>query len=92
MCCNSSGSARSKAISLIENYISRGFYDQASDKITDLLEKNPDDEELWSLLAKIKSQKDSSQGNQNVNVNLLLKNKQLHIMQLLELQKKLKMN
>lgn len=70
LCCNSSGSARSKAISLIENYISRGFYDQASDKITELLEKNPDDEELWSLLAKIKSQKDSSQGNQNVNVNI----------------------
>ena len=71
LCCNSSNSSRSRAISLIENYISRGFYDQASNKITELLEKNPDDEELWSLLAKIKSEKESSaQGNQNVNVNI----------------------
>lgn len=67
--CNDGGSKQEKSIRLIENYLSRGFYDQASAKIAELLEENPDDEELWALLAKIKTQKENADALQNGNKN-----------------------
>lgn len=72
LCCSGGGakSNREKSIKLIENYLSRGFFDQASDKLSELLEKNPDDETLWDLMAKIKKEKENYEINQTNNSNI----------------------
>lgn len=60
ICCGSGGSSyREKSIRFVENCISRGFYDPAEAKLTELFEEYPDDEELWALMAKLQEAKKS---------------------------------
>lgn len=71
----SSGNSRKNTLSIVEMYYEKGEYDRALDKLEALLQKNPRDKELISIMDKIiaakSSEADSNGGfDGNVNVNL----------------------
>ena len=72
---NKENAARQNTLSLVQNYIDKGLYDQALNLLNDLIIKNPDDKDAEGLLAKtaeLKKKADANKngGNGNYSVNI----------------------